>query len=132
MVSENFKKSNFNRAVKVPQSAIDKLRAGKTKAANVAKYSGTKNAVMREAMNRFYGKGWDKGGAAKPPVKKAAPGKKAAPSTRPSARAAEGSAGYSAPKKKAAPKKPAAKKPAPKKPSTDNRTGGLQMPKFGM
>lgn len=57
-----WKKKNFNPNIKVPQSAIDKLNAGKTKANNVKKYAGTDNKIMREAMNRFYGKGWDKGG----------------------------------------------------------------------
>lgn len=65
-----FKKKNFNTSVKVPQSAIDKLNAG-SKAANVKKYAGTTNKVMREAMNRYYGKGWDKGAS----VKKSAPAK---------------------------------------------------------
>jgi hypothetical protein len=60
---EAWKKKNFNTSIRVPQSAIDKLMAGKTKANNIKKYSGTDNKVMREAMNRFYGKGWDKGGS---------------------------------------------------------------------
>jgi hypothetical protein len=55
----NFKKANFNMAINVPESAIQKLRAGKTKSNNVKTYKGTKSAVMKEAMNRFYGKGWD-------------------------------------------------------------------------
>jgi hypothetical protein len=60
-----WKKKNFNPKVSVPQSAIDKLMAGKTKTNNIKKYSGTSSKVMREAMNRFYGKGWDKGATPK-------------------------------------------------------------------
>jgi hypothetical protein len=66
-----WKKKNFNPKVSVPQSAIDKLMAGKTKSNNVKKFAGTDSKVMREAMNRFYGKGWDKG--AKPKVEKPKP-----------------------------------------------------------
>lgn len=57
---EDWRKKNFNLNVKVPQSAIDKLMKGGTPSANIKKYAGTDNKVMREAMNRFYGKGWEK------------------------------------------------------------------------
>lgn len=66
---EDWRKKNFNLNIKVPQSAIDKLMAGKTPSNNIKKYAGTDNKVMREAMNRFYGKGWEKKapGASKSP-----------------------------------------------------------------
>jgi hypothetical protein len=70
-----WKKKNFNTKVSVPQSAIDKLMAGKTKSNNIKKYAGTKSPVMREAMNRFYGKGWDKGVAPKAEKPKVKPSK---------------------------------------------------------
>lgn len=55
-----WRQKNFNLNIKVPQSAIDKLMAGKTPSNNIKKYAGTNDKVMREAMNRFYGKGWEK------------------------------------------------------------------------
>lgn len=60
----DWKKKNFNLSINVPASAIQKLRDGKTKSNNIKTYKGTKSAVMKEAMNRFYGKGWE-GSAAK-------------------------------------------------------------------
>lgn len=106
---EDWRKKNFNLNVRVPQSAIDKLMAGKTPSNNIRKYAGTNDKVMREAMNRFYGKGWEKkapgfksgGSATKPgPVSP-----RIAENTKPkygtntkSARAIEGSNGYTKPK----------------------------------
>ena len=55
----DWKKKNFNMAINVPESAIQKLRDGKTKSNNIKTYGATKSAVMKEAMNRFYGKGWN-------------------------------------------------------------------------
>jgi hypothetical protein len=102
-----WKKKNFNSSIRVPQSAIDKLMAGGSKAANVKKYAGTNSKVMREAMNRFYGKGWDKGasgGGNKGGTKPYKPGPmvdrpniKDVPKR--TIRSIEGSKGYSAPKK---------------------------------
>lgn len=120
---DDWKKKNFNSNVKVPQSAIDKLMKGGTPSANIKKYAGTNDKVMREAMNRFYGKGWEK----KAPgfSGKSGGGKSQSPTTPPrnvpssvagsakptygtntqSARAVEGSKGYKAPKKNAEVKK---------------------------
>jgi hypothetical protein len=113
---EQFRKKNFNLGVKVPQSAIDKLMKGGTPSANIKKYAGTNNAVMREAMNRFYGKGWEKkapglggksggnsgnGGTKSGPVSPriAETTKPKYGTNAPSARAIEGRNGYTAPKK---------------------------------
>lgn len=119
---EQFRKKNFNLNIKVPQSAIDKLMKGGSPSANIKKYAGTDNKVMREAMNRFYGKGWDKkapgskggsngggnkgGGSTVNPPRNVPPmdGVKSKPSygaNTPSARAVEGSKGYKAPSKAA-------------------------------
>jgi len=81
------------------------LMAGKTKSNNIKKFAGTDSKVMREAMNRFYGKGWDKGGSggggkpSKPDSKPGRPGGTpgGSGSTFRSPRAVEGSQGYSAP-----------------------------------
>lgn len=123
---EQFRKKNFNLNIKVPQSAIDKLMKGGTPSANIKKYAGTDNKVMREAMNRFYGKGWESkapgskggsngggnkgGGSTVNPPRNVPPmdGVKSKPSygtNARSARAVEGSKGYKAPKKGAAAKK---------------------------
>jgi hypothetical protein len=109
-----WKKKNFNTNIRVPQSAIDKLMAGKTKANNIKKYSGTNSKVMREAMNRFYGKGWDKGGSGGGDGGNGGGGKGGTKPYKPgpmidrpnmsdvprrTIRSIEGSKGYSAPKK---------------------------------
>lgn len=99
-----WKKKNFNPNIKVSEATIQKLRDGKTKSANIKKYAGTNNKQIREAMNRFYGKGWDKGAKPKTGGSKYKPGPV---NDRPNAsdvpmrtiRSIEGSAGYSAPKK---------------------------------
>jgi len=54
--AEDWKKKNFDRSIKVSESTIQGLRAGKTFEGNVAKFKGGMNAEQREAMNRFYGK----------------------------------------------------------------------------
>lgn len=111
---EDWRKKNFNLSVKVPQSAIDKLMAGKTPSNNIKKYAGTNNAVMREAMNRFYGKGWEKKAPGFNGKSGGNSGTKSGPmspriaettkpkygTNTPSARAIEGRNGYTAPKKK--------------------------------
>lgn len=118
---EDWRKKNFNLNIKVPQSAIDKLMKGGTPSANIKKYAGTDNKVMREAMNRFYGKGWEKKapgatpGGSKPkspttPPRNVPPmdGGSAKPkygTNTQSARAVEGSKGYKAPSKAAMAKK---------------------------
>ncbi len=118
---EDWRKKNFNLNIKVPQSAIDKLMKGGTPSANIKKYAGTDNKVMREAMNRFYGKGWEKKapgstpGDSKPkspmtpprnvPPSVADGAKPKYGTNTPSARAAEGSKGYKAPGKAAMAKK---------------------------
>lgn len=107
---EQWRKKNFNLNVKVPQSAIDKLMKGGTPSANIKKYAGTNDKVMREAMNRFYGKGWEKkapgfkggsnGGNQGPTSPRVAENTKPQYGTNTrSARAAEGSKGYKAPSK---------------------------------
>jgi len=52
----NFKATNFNKSIKVSESTIQGLRAGKTFEGNVAKFKTGATAEQREAMNRFYGK----------------------------------------------------------------------------
>jgi hypothetical protein len=95
-----WKKKNFNSNIKVSEATIQKLRDGKTKSANIKKYAGTNNKQIREAMNRFYGKGWDKGAKPNKPNKPDTPSAPSSPNWRgPSIRSVEGSAGYSAPKK---------------------------------
>ncbi len=58
---EKWRKKNYDLSIRVPESAIQKLRDGKTKSNNIKRFAGTDSKVMREAMNRFYGKGWEKG-----------------------------------------------------------------------
>jgi hypothetical protein len=58
---EKWRKKNYNLNIRVPESAIQKLRDGKTKSNNIKRFAGTDSKVMREAMNRFYGKGWENG-----------------------------------------------------------------------
>jgi hypothetical protein len=58
---EKWRKQNYNLNIRVPESAIQKLRDGKTKSNNIKRFAGTDSKVMREAMNRFYGKNWEKG-----------------------------------------------------------------------
>jgi hypothetical protein len=53
---KSFKATNFNTSVKVSESTIQGLRAGKTFEGNVAKFKTGATAEQREAMNRFYGK----------------------------------------------------------------------------
>lgn len=93
----DWKKKNYSSKIKVSEATIQKLRDGKTKSANVKKYAGTKNKEIREAMNRFYGKGWDKGAKDKTPSP--SPSKPSTPSGPKTIRSIEGSQGYSAPKK---------------------------------
>jgi len=52
----DFKAKNFDKSIKVSESTIQGLRAGKTFEGNVAKFKGGMTAEQREAMNRFYGK----------------------------------------------------------------------------
>ena len=52
----NWKATNFDKTVKVSESTIQGLRAGKTFEGNVAKFKTGATAEQREAMNRFYGK----------------------------------------------------------------------------
>jgi hypothetical protein len=57
VVSKDFKKKNFDMNIRVSEQSIQKLRAGKTFEANVARAKKTGlNVEDREAMNRFYGK----------------------------------------------------------------------------
>lgn len=52
----NWKAENFSKSIKVSESTIKGLRAGKTFEGNVAKFKNGATAEEREAMNRFYGK----------------------------------------------------------------------------
>jgi hypothetical protein len=52
----NWKAENFSKSIKVSESTIQGLRAGKTFEGNVAKFKNGATAEEREAMNRFYGK----------------------------------------------------------------------------
>lgn len=55
-VSADWKAANYSPAIKVSESTIQGLRAGKTFEGNVAKFKTGATAEQREAMNRFYGK----------------------------------------------------------------------------
>lgn len=55
-VSADWKAANYSSAIKVSESTIQGLRAGKTFEGNVAKFKSGATAEQREAMNRFYGK----------------------------------------------------------------------------
>lgn len=55
-VSSDWKSANYSSAIKVSESTIKGLRAGKTFEGNVAKFKTGATAEQREAMNRFYGK----------------------------------------------------------------------------
>jgi hypothetical protein len=55
-VSADWKAANYSSAIKVSESTIQGLRAGKTFEGNVAKFKTGATAEQREAMNRFYGK----------------------------------------------------------------------------
>jgi hypothetical protein len=102
---EQWRKKNFNTNINVPKSAIDKLMKGGTPSTNIKKYAGTNDRVMREAMNRFYGKGWESkasGSTSKPSTPTTPPrnvpssitsGKKTYGVNTPSPRIAEGRAG---------------------------------------